>query len=120
MPVRSCFWGSWCCSVRSGSRRGGYSPIGPGFFPLLVAGGLLVFAGMLLVRTIVRPDAYLGEKAAAESEVTHWPTVVLLLAALLVYALLLDPLGYVFATALFFPAAAYVLGSKQVRKVVET
>ena len=34
---------------------------------------------------------------------------------LISYAFLLDPLGYVFATALFFPAAAYVLGDRRTR-----
>lgn len=100
------------------SAGGGYSPIGPGFFPLIVAGGLLLFGVMLLVRATARPDAYLGEKAATESEATHWPTVGLLLAALVAYAFLLDPLGYVVATALFFPAAAYILGGSGVRKVI--
>jgi putative tricarboxylic transport membrane protein len=100
------------------SAGGGYSPVGPGFFPLIVAGGLLLFGVVLLVRTTVRPDAYLRERAAAESEATHWPTVGLLLAVLVAYAYLLDPLGYVFATALFFPAAAYVLGDTRVRNMV--
>ena len=97
------------------SAGGGYSPVGPGFFPLVVAGGLLLFGAMLLARTTVKPDAYLGERAAEESEATHWPTVGLLLTVLVAYAYLLDPLGYVFATALFFPAAAYVLGDTRVR-----
>ena len=100
------------------SAGGGYSPVGPGFFPLVVAGGLLVFGLVFLVRTTVSPDAYLGEKAAAESAATHWPTVGLLLVVLVAYAFVLDPLGYVFATALFFPAAAYVLGGRRTREVV--
>lgn len=97
---------------------GGYSPVGPRFFPILVAAGLLIFGVLLLAQTAVRPERYLGEKAAAEGAATHWPTVGLLGATLVVYAFLLDPLGYVFATALFFPAAAYVLGSRSRRAVV--
>lgn len=100
------------------SAGGGYSPVGPGFFPLVVAGGLLLFGLVFLVRTTLRPDAYLGEKASAESAATHWPTVGLLLVVLIAYAFALDPLGYVFATALFFPAAAYVLGHRLARGVV--
>jgi putative tricarboxylic transport membrane protein len=99
------------------SAGGGYSPVGPGFFPLVVAGGLLVFGLAFLVRTTVSPDAYLREKAAAESGATHWPTVGLLLMVLIAYAFALDPLGYVFATAVFFPAAAFVLGDRRSRGV---
>jgi putative tricarboxylic transport membrane protein len=128
---RQSFWGprAFACAVLALgvvvlvgtfglSAGGGYSPVGPGFFPLVVAGGLLLFGALLLVRTTITPDAYLGERVAAESEATHWPTVGLLLAVLVAYAYLLDPLGYVFATDLFFPAAAYVLGDTRVRYVV--
>lgn len=97
------------------SAGGGYSPVGPGFFPVVVAGGLLVFGFVFLLSTTARPDAYLTKKAAAESGATHWPTVGFLLVVLISYAFLLDPLGYVFATALFFPAAAYVLGDRRTR-----
>ena len=98
--------------------RSGYAPVGPRFFPLAVALGLLVLGALLLVRCTLRPDAYLGEKAASEKAATHWPTVGLLLAALLVYGFLLAPLGYVPATALFFPAAAWVLGSRRPREAI--
>lgn len=100
------------------SAGGTYSPIGPGFFPLIVAVGLLLLGVLLLARASVVRDGFLGEKAASEARATHWPTVGLLLAALVVYAFLLDPLGYVFATALFFPAAAFVLGSGRTRAVL--
>ena len=85
------------------SAGGGYSPVRPGFYPLIVAGGLLFFGVTLLVRTTAKPEAYLREKAVSESEATYWSTISLLLAVLAAYAFLLDPLGYVFATALFFP-----------------
>lgn len=100
------------------SAGGGYSPVGPGFFPLIVAAGLLLLGVLLLARTTVSPDAFLGAKAALEARATHWPTTGLLLTALVVYAFLLDPLGYVFATALFFPIAAYVLGDTRLRWVL--
>jgi putative tricarboxylic transport membrane protein len=100
------------------SAGGGYSPVRPGFFPLIVAGGLLFFGVTLLVRTTAKPDAYLREKAVAESEATYWSTIGLLLAVLAAYAFLLDPLGYVFATALFFPTATYVLGDTQARSLI--
>ncbi len=100
------------------SGREGLSPSGPRFFPLVVAVGLLVFGTLFLISTTLRQDRYLGEKAAAEGAATNWPTTGLVAAILVVYAFLLDPLGYIVATALLFPAAAYVLGSRGRRKVL--
>jgi putative tricarboxylic transport membrane protein len=100
------------------SGREGLSPSGPRFFPLVVAVGLLVFGTLFLISTTLRRDRYLGEKAAVEGAVTDWPTTGLVAAILVVYAFLLDPLGYLVATALLFPAAAYVLGSRGRRKVL--
>jgi len=100
------------------SDREGLSPSGPRFFPLVVAVGLLVFGALFLISTTLRRDRYLGEKAAAEGAATDWPTTGQVVAILAVYAFLLDPLGYIVATALLFPAAAYVLGSRGRRKVL--
>ncbi len=100
------------------SDKEGFSPDGPRFFPLIVAVGLLVFGALFLLSTTLRRDRYLGEKAAAEGVATDWPATGIVAATLVVYAILLDPLGYIVATALFFPAMAYVLGSRGRRKVL--
>ena len=100
------------------SDREGFSPAGPRFFPLVVAVGLLVFGVLFLLSTTLRRDRCLGEKAAAEGAATHWPMTGMVAAILFVYAFLLNPLGYVVATALLFPAVAYVLGSRGRRKVL--
>jgi putative tricarboxylic transport membrane protein len=100
------------------SGRQGFSPEGPRFFPLIVAVGLLIFGALFLISTTLRRDRYLGEKAAAVGTATHWPTTGLVVAILIVYALLLDPLGYIVATALLFPAEAYVLGSRERRSLL--
>jgi putative tricarboxylic transport membrane protein len=100
------------------SGKEGFSPSGPRFFPLVVAVGLLVFATLFLISTTLRRDRYLGEKAAAEEASTDWPTTGMVVAILVIYAFLLNPLGYAVATALFFPAVAYVLGSRGRRKVL--
>ncbi len=100
------------------SGRQGFSPEGPRFFPLIVAVGLLIFGALFLISTTLRRDRYLGEKAAAEGAATHWPTTGLVVAILIVYALLLDPLGYIVATALLFPTEAYVLGSRERRSLL--
>jgi putative tricarboxylic transport membrane protein len=90
----------------------GYAATGPRFVPLVVGAALLVLALLFLARTTVRPDVELAERAAREAEVTEWRTPVAVLAALIAYALLLQPLGYVVATALFFPPVARLLGSR--------
>lgn len=88
---------------------GGYSAVGPRAFPLAVAIGLLLLSVIFLLRTTLFPDRELIESAAAEEAATHWLTVGLLLALLVLYVYALRPLGYVVATALFFPAGAWVL-----------
>ena len=100
------------------SGREGFSPSGPRFVPLIVAVGLLVFGALFLLSTTLRRDRYLGKKAAAEGAATHWPTTGLVVAILVVYAFILDSLGYIVATAFLFPAEAYVLGSRERRKVL--
>ena len=100
------------------SDKEGFSPDGPRFFPLIVAVGLLVLGALFLLSTTLRRDRYLGEKAAAEEATTDWPTTGMVAAILVVYAFLLNPLGYIIATALLFTAEAYVLGSRGRRKVL--
>lgn len=111
------------------ARGGGYSVVGPATFPLAAAIGLLVLGAVFALRTSVAPDMDLGTRAADEEAVTHWPTLGLALAALIVYALALDGfdigplevpgLGYIVATTLFLPLTARILGSRApVRDVV--
>lgn len=91
----------------------GYSVVGPRFFPLVVAFGLLGLGMLFLLRTTVWPDMELAREVLGEEMTTHWTTVLLLLVVLTVYAFLLGPLGYTLATALFFPAVARILGSQK-------
>jgi putative tricarboxylic transport membrane protein len=90
----------------------GFGLGGPAFFPLIVSAGLLFFGILFLLQTTVRPDPVLRENVAEEEAATHWPTVGLIIAALLVYAFLIAPLGYPIATALFFVAVTVILGSR--------
>ncbi|HYM57380.1 MAG TPA: tripartite tricarboxylate transporter TctB family protein [Solirubrobacteraceae bacterium] len=94
-------------------KSGGLSVSGPRFMPLVVSIVLIALSVAFLVRTTIAPDEELARLAAAEETVTHWPTPSLLLGLLVVYVLLLGPLGYVVATVIFFPVAARVLGSER-------
>jgi putative tricarboxylic transport membrane protein len=111
------------------TRGGGYQLIGPGTVPLVVAVGLLVFAGIFVLRTTLWTDADLAARAAEEERACDWVTVGLVGAALVAYALALDGfalgpldlpgLGYVIATGLFLPLTARILGSRSpVRDVI--
>ena len=92
----------------------GYSPVGPSTFPLVVSLGLVLLGVASIVRLSWRPDPDYAHDVHAEESATHWPTVALLGAALLAYALLLGPLGYVIATTAFFAFVAWVLGSRRI------
>lgn len=91
----------------------GYIVIGPRFFPTIVAFGLLLLGVIFLLRTTVFPDFDLAEETAQEEAATHWPTVLYLLAVLIIYAFLLHPLGYALATTFFFPVVSRILGSRK-------
>jgi putative tricarboxylic transport membrane protein len=60
---------------------------------------------------LVWPGRDLAEHVREATAGTHWPTPVLLVAALVGYALLIEPLGYALATTIFFWLAAWLLGS---------
>jgi putative tricarboxylic transport membrane protein len=66
--------------------------------------------------TPLSPDNELAEQAATEERATHWPTVLLIMAVLVIYVFALGPLGYPLATALFFPVTARILGSRYLRR----
>lgn len=95
------------------SRAGGFGPQQPGFFPLIVGIGLVLFGLAFLLRTTALPDPVLLEQAAQEHGRTHWRTLWSVIAVLVLYALLLKPLGYVLATATFFVVVARLAGSHQ-------
>jgi len=96
--------------VRSGA---GYVAVGPAVMPAVVGIGLIVLGGLLLLRATVRPDLDLARHVAGELAASEWRTPILVLAALVVYAVALGPAGYVVATTAFLPVAAAILGSRR-------
>ncbi|GAA2177180.1 tripartite tricarboxylate transporter TctB family protein [Arthrobacter parietis] len=93
---------------------GGFGPQQPGFFPIIVGIGLVLFGLAFLVRATLKPDHALEEQAAAEHTDTHWRTLWIVIVALVAYAALLSPLGYLIATTIFFVGIAWVAGSRKV------
>jgi putative tricarboxylic transport membrane protein len=110
-------------------RGGGYSVVGPGTIPLAATVGLFVLAAALALRTTLLPDTDLAVSAAEEERACYWPTIGIVGALLVLYAVALNGvrlgslaipgLGYIVATAVFLPAGARALGSRSlVRDVV--
>ena len=95
-------------------------PVGPKFFPLVIGGAALVL-GVILAVAIPRGSK--GEADAGEDidpdAPGDWRTVGLLIALFVAMILLVNPLGWVITSALFFAGAATILGSRHyVRNVV--
>ncbi len=90
------------------------SGLGAGQFPMIV-GGLTTVLGMLLVVQILR--GRLGHPDAAEGDVDtsrlRWWQLALATAALVLFALTVDVLGYPIAAAITFVAVAFATGAKR-------
>ena len=89
-----------------------WAPSGTRFFPLVVSVGLILFSLTFLARVTFWPDTELGVHAAVEAAETDWVVPGLVAAGLIAYVVLIEPLGYVLASALFFPFGARVLGRR--------
>lgn len=95
-------------------------PVGPKFFPLIIGGAALVLAVILAVAI---PRGSKGEADAGEDidpeAPGDWRTVGLLIALFVAMILLVNPVGWVITSALFFAGAATILGSRHyVRNLV--
>lgn len=95
-------------------------PVGPKFFPLVIGVAALLLAVILAVAI---PRGSKGEADAGEDidpeAPGDWRTVGLLIALFLALIVLVNPLGWVITSALFFAGAATVLGSRHyVRNIV--
>lgn len=90
----------------------GFSVIDPDFFPIFVSIGILGLGLVLLLRTTLVPDWDMAHTTTAEGRATHWATVWLVGGTLVIYAFALAPAGYIVATAVFVPACARMLGSR--------
>jgi putative tricarboxylic transport membrane protein len=85
---------------------GSYQAVGPRAFPLLVGAGLGVIAVIGVVQAF-------GSVDVEDQEPIQWRPVLVLVAALALYAALLVPVGYWQSTTVFFVVCARVLGSRR-------
>lgn len=98
----------WQASVIPGE---GLDPRGPRLFPLLVGliwtGLAIIFVGQTIA-SLARGGALPRSEA-----LRHTPRVLLLVVLVVVYALGLEPVGYLLTTVVLFPLACLILGSRQ-------
>lgn len=93
-----------------------YSKVGPRVIPYIIGAGLILVGAWLLVEAFRGQDASLmstDSEDADPSLPTDWRTVGLLTLILLAYLILLEPAGFVLASALLFVGAAYAMGSRK-------
>lgn len=95
-----------------GGGRDPWAISGPRLFPLIASVALIVLSIAFLVRTVIRPDAELAAFAGREAADTEWRVPLLVAVALIAYAELLEPVGYIVVSAAFFPLVAWILGSR--------
>jgi putative tricarboxylic transport membrane protein len=88
-------------------------PVGPRFFPMIIGIAALLLA---LILAIAIPRGSRGEADAGEDidpdMPSDWRTVGLLVGLFIAMILLVNPLGWVIMSAIFFACAATILGSK--------
>jgi putative tricarboxylic transport membrane protein len=95
-------------------------PVGPKFFPMVIGVAALVLA---LVLAVAIPRGSKGEADAGEDidpeAPGDWRTVGLLIGLFVAMILLVNPVGWVIISALFFAGAATILGSRHyIRNIV--
>lgn len=94
----------------------GFGVQGPRFFPMLA---VLLWLGLALVYLGQHTVGVLrGRGGVAAERFEHRRAAAALVLILVVYANVLDPVGYVVSTTVFFVACARTLGSRDLRRDV--
>lgn len=90
-----------------------YSRVGPRVFPFLVAAGLLVCGALLVVQALRGQE--IASEAGEDVDLSVPPdyfAVGGVVVTLVVYVLLLEPLGFALASAVLFWGVAFAFGSR--------
>lgn len=93
---------------------GGFGSPGPGLFPLIVGGALVLSAAACLIQNLVRSNAASTEPPTAATRVkAEGGKAWLLVLALILYVLVLKPLGFPIALVLLLAASMRVFGYRK-------
>ena len=95
--------------------------VGPRFFPYVV-GGAAALIGLWLVVAVLRGDRATPEESEDVdiNQKTDWRTLAILVGTFVAYILIINPLGYLLSTMLFFGGTAFALGARRPRSLVLT
>ncbi len=89
---------------------GDFEPRGPRFMPVILAVGWILLAAAYLAGAVA---ALAGRRSGTASERLDHPLRVLaLVVALIAYAYLISPLGYLISTSVLFAVSAAIMGSR--------
>jgi putative tricarboxylic transport membrane protein len=94
----------------------GFDPLGPKFFPLVVISLWLLLSVLYLGQHTLKVVRTRTGLAAERFE--HMRAAAALVVLLVVYAYVLDPLGYWISTSVFFVGAARAMGSRHLLRDV--
>jgi putative tricarboxylic transport membrane protein len=89
--------------------RGDLGPQGPRFLPVVLAIAWILLSALYLAGAVAR---LVGRHGVVAERFDHLLRVLALVVALIVYAYILDFLGYMISTAVLFAVAAAILGSR--------
>ncbi len=95
-----------------------YSKVGPRVIPYIVGAGLVIVGAWLAYQALTGHTA----TASTDSEdadptlPTDWRCIALLALALLAYLLLIEPAGFITASATLFVVAAFAMGSRRLAR----
>ncbi|HET6627125.1 MAG TPA: tripartite tricarboxylate transporter TctB family protein [Nocardioidaceae bacterium] len=92
----------------------GFDPLGPKFFPLIVICLWLLLSVLYLLQHTLRVVRHRTGLAAERFD--HMLGAGALVVLLVVYAYVLDPLGYWIATSIFFVGSARAMGSRNLAR----
>ena len=89
--------------------RGDLGPQGPRFLPVVLAIAWILLAAVYLAGAVA---GLAGRRGVVAERLDHLLRVLALVVALIVYAYILDFVGYLISTAVLFAVAAAILGSR--------
>jgi putative tricarboxylic transport membrane protein len=89
--------------------RGDLGPQGPRFLPVVLAIAWILLSALYLVGAVA---GLAGRRGVVAERLDHLLRVLALVVVLIVYAYILDFLGYLISTAALFAVAAAILGSR--------
>ena len=100
-------WGSFFLPT-----GGGYAQVGPGVVPRIVGAAILILGAMLAREALTGGFRDVDEEAEAKMPM-DWPAFAWVTAGIIAYGLLVEPLGFIFASVILFVLVARSFNSRR-------